>query len=344
MKALRIHGPKDLRYEELPDRPLGPDEALLAPKAVGICGTDLEIFQGTMFYFTAGMAKWPVILGHEWSAEVLAVGENVTEVKPGDKVVGECTVACGHCEMCRLGRYNECPNRRETGILNLDGAFSDRMYYPASFLHKFEKISFDEAALTEPTAVAVWGTKLVEVNPSDYVAVMGPGPIGLLAMQVARAYGARRVVMIGRRASRLQMAKDLGADEVINLREEDLVSASRRVTDGRMFDVILEATGNPEVTKDLMKITRPYGRISLMGLFNSQMGSIDLDALVVGNITVKGSLGSPGVWDETINLIERGLVNTKALITHPFPLADVPQAFELMQDRTNDVVKICLKP
>lgn len=344
MKALRIHGPKDLRYEELPDRPLGPDEALLAPKAVGICGTDLEIFQGTMFYFTAGMAKWPVILGHEWSAEVLAVGENVTEVKPGDKVVGECTVACGHCEMCRLGRYNECPNRRETGILNLDGAFSDRMYYPASFLHKFEKISFDEAALTEPTAVAVWGTKLVEVNPSDYVAVMGPGPIGLLAMQVARAYGARRVVMIGRRASRLQMAKDLGADEVINLREEDLVSASRRVTDGRMFDVILEATGNPEVTKDLMKITRPYGRISLMGLFNSQMGSIDLDALVVGNITVKGSLGSPGVWDETINLIERGLVNTKALITHPFPLADVPQAFELMQDRTSDVVKICLKP
>lgn len=344
MKALRIHGPKDLRYEELPDRPLGPDEALLAPKAVGICGTDLEIFQGTMFYFTAGMARWPVILGHEWSAEVLAVGENVTQVKPGDKVVGECTVSCGHCEMCRLGRYNECPNRRETGILNLDGAFSDRMYYPASFLHKFEKISYDEAALTEPTAVAVWGTKLVEVNPSDYVAVMGPGPIGLLAMQVARAYGARRVVMIGRRASRLQLAKELGADEVINLREEDLVSASRRVTDGRMFDVILEATGNPAVTSDLMKITRPYGRISLMGLFNSQMGSIDLDALVVGNITIKGSLGSPGVWDETISLIERGHVNTKALITHPFALADVPQAFDLMQDRTSDVVKICLKP
>ena len=215
MKALRIHGPKDIRYEDLPDRALGPDEALLAPRAVGICGTDLEIFQGTMFYFTSGMAQWPVILGHEWSAEVLAVGENVTEVKPGDKVVGECTVSCGHCEMCRLGRYNECPNRRETGILNLDGAFSDRMYYPASFLHQFDKISYEEAALTEPTAVAVWGTKLVEVNPSDTVAVMGPGPIGLLAMQVARAYGARRVVMIGRRASRLKLAEELGADEII---------------------------------------------------------------------------------------------------------------------------------
>ena len=344
MKALRIHGPKDIRYEDLPDRALGPDEALLAPRAVGICGTDLEIFQGTMFYFTSGMAQWPVILGHEWSAEVLAVGENVTEVRPGDKVVGECTVSCGHCEMCRLGRYNECPNRRETGILNLDGAFSDRMYYPASFLHRFDKISYEEAALTEPTAVAVWGTKLVEVNPSDYVAVMGPGPIGLLAMQVARAYGARRVVMIGRRASRLKLAEELGADEIINLREEDLVSAARRVTDGRMFDVILEATGNPEVTKDLMKITRPYGRISLMGLFNSQMGSIDLDAMVIGNITIKGSLGSPGVWDETINLLERGLVKAKPLITHPFALNDVPQAFDLMQDRTSDVIKISLTP
>lgn len=344
MKALRIHGPKDIRYEEVPDRPLLPTEALLAPRAVGICGTDLEIFQGTMFYFTSGMAQWPVIPGHEWSAEVLEVGAQVTEVKPGDKVVGECTVSCGHCEMCRLGRYNECPNRRETGILNLDGAFSDRMYYPASFLHRFDGISFEEAALAEPTAIAVWGTKLASVNPSDYVAVMGPGPIGLLAAQVARAYGARRVVMIGRRASRLRIARDLGVDEAIDLREEDLVAAARRVTDGRMFDVILEATGNPEATKDLMKITRPYGRVSLMGLFNSQMGSIDLDALVVGNITIRGSLGSPSVWDETLDLLECGQVRTAPLVTHSLALQSVPEAFELMQDRSSDVIKISLRP
>ena len=93
-----------------------------------------------------------------------------------------------------------------------------------------------------------------------------------------------------------------------------------------------------------MKITRPYGRISLMGLFNSQMGTIDLDAMVIGNITIKGSLGSPGVWDETINLIERGLVKARPLITHPFALNDVPEAFELMQDRTSDVIKISLRP
>ncbi|MCC7355047.1 MAG: zinc-binding dehydrogenase [Anaerolineae bacterium] len=344
MKALRFHGPKDIRYEELPDRELGPDEALLAPRAVGICGTDLEIYQGSMFYFTSGLARWPVIPGHEWSAEVLAVGERVQNVKPGDKVVGECTVACGRCEMCRLGFYNECPNRQETGILNLDGAFADKMYYPASFLHKFEKMSFEEAALVEPTAVAVWGTKLVNVTPADTVAVLGPGPIGLLAMQVARAYGARRIAMVGRRETRLQLAEELGADGVINTRTQDLVQEAKRMTSGRLFDVVLEATGNPQVTEDLMKITRPRGRISLMGLFNSQMGKIDLDALVVGNITLQGSLGSPGVWDETVSLIERGLVRCRPLITHRFALQDVAEAFVLIQDRTSDVVKVSLRP
>jgi 2-desacetyl-2-hydroxyethyl bacteriochlorophyllide A dehydrogenase len=344
MKALRFHGPKDLRYEDLPDRELGPDEALLAPRSVGICGTDLEIYQGTMFYFTAGMAKWPVTPGHEWSAEVLAVGKNVKNVQPGDKVVGECTVACGQCEMCRLGFYNECPNRRETGILHLDGAFADRMYYPASFLHKFERLSFEEAALVEPTAIAVWGTKLVNVNPSDQVAVIGPGPIGLQALQVARAYGARRVVMIGRRESRLNLAKELGADEVIDVRTQDLAAEARHVTDGRLFDVVIEASGNPQVTEQFMKITRPRGRISVMGLFNSQMGKLDLDAFVVGNITLQGSLGSPGVWAETINLLERGMVKAKPLITHRFALKDVTSAFELMQDRSSDVVKISLQP
>lgn len=344
MQAVRIHGARDLRYETLPDRDLAPDEALLAVHAVGVCGTDLEIYQGTMFYFTSGMANWPVIPGHEFSAEVLAVGDAVTNVKPGDQVTGECTVACGRCEMCRIGAYNECPNRRETGILNLDGAFAERMYFPAAFLHTFRDISPTAAAFTEPTGIAVWGTKQVGVTPADRVAVLGPGPIGLLALQVAKAYGARQVVMVGRRASRLKLAKELGADDIINVGSQDLVDETRRVTDGRMFDVILEATGNPIVTKDLMKITRPYGRISLMGLFNSQMGCFDLDALVVGNITIKGSLGSPGVWDEAIGLLERGLVQVEPLVSHTLELSRAQEALELMQDRTNDVIKIILKP
>lgn len=344
MKAYRIYGPRDGRYEELPDPVIGPNDALLRPRAVTVCGTDLEIYQGTMFYFTSGLAHYPIILGHEWSAEVLEVGANVSNVKPGDKVVGECTVACGQCEFCRRGWYNQCPDRRETGILNLDGGFSDRMRYPASFLHKFEQMSFEEAAMVETTAVSVYGTKLVGAGPGDMVAVLGPGPIGLEALQAAKAYGARRVVMIGGRQNRRELALKLGADAVIDPRSQDVAAETLRLTDRRKFDVVIEATGNPAVTRDLMKLVRPRGRISLIGLFNSQMGELDLDAFVVNNITLQGSLGSPNVWDETIQLMETGKIRTAPLITGREPLRQVEDVFALMAARDPGLVKTVLLP
>jgi L-iditol 2-dehydrogenase len=344
MKAFRIYGPHNGKYEELPDPVIGPEDALLRPRAVTVCGTDLEIYQGTMFYFTSGMAKYPIILGHEWSAEVLAVGSQVTNVKPGDKVVGECTVACGECEFCRKGWYNQCPTRRETGILNLDGGFSDRMSYPANFLHTFQNMSFEEAAMVETTAVSVYGVKLVGTGPGDYVAILGPGPIGLEALQAAKAYGARKVVVIGGRPNRQELALKLGADAVIDTRTTDLVAETLRMTDGRKFDVVIEATGNPAVCRDLMKITRPRGRISLIGLFNSQMGELDLDAFVVNNITLQGSLGSPNVWDETINLMETGRIRTAPLITERLPLSKALDVFQMMADKRPDLVKAVLLP
>lgn len=344
MKAYRIYGPRDGRYEELPDPVIGPDDAMLRPRAVTVCGTDLEIYEGTMFYFTSGLAHYPIILGHEWSAEVLEIGSNVTNVKPGDKVVGECTVACGRCEFCRRGWYNQCPDRRETGILNLDGGFSDRMRYPASYLHKFEKMSFEEAAMVETTAVSVYGTKLVGTGPGDMVAILGPGPIGLEALQAARAYGARRAVMIGGRLNRRELALQLGADAVIDPRSQDIAAETLRLTDGRKFDVVIEATGNPAVTRDLMKIIRPRGRISMIGLFNSQMGELDLDAFVVNNITLQGSLGSPNVWDETIQLMENGIIKTAPLITDRQPLKQVEAVFASMAAKDPGLVKTVLLP
>jgi L-iditol 2-dehydrogenase len=344
MKAFRIYGPRSARYEDLPDPAIGPDDALLRVRAVAACGTDLEIYQGTMFYFTSGLAHYPVIPGHEWSGEVLAVGENVRNVQPGDKVVGECTVACGRCEFCRRGWYNQCPNRRETGILNLGGGFADRMCYPASFLHTFEKLSFEQAALCETTAISVYAVKLVETCPGDRVAVLGSGPIGLQAMQAARAYGARQVVAIGGRDSRRALALELGADAAIDPRQQDVEQETLRITEERKFDVVIEATGNPAVMADLLKIVRPRGRIALVGLFNSQKGEIDLDALVVNNIKIKGSLGSPNVWDETLYLLETGRIRAAPLITHRRPLSEALNVLQMMEERQPDLIKAVLVP
>ena len=344
MKAYQIHGAHAGRYEKVPDPHPGPDDALIQVRAVAACGTDLEIYQGTMFYFTSGLAKYPIVPGHEWSGEVLQIGKNVSNVKPGDKVVGECTVACGSCEYCRAGWYNQCPNRRETGILNLDGGFADRMAYPASFLHTFEGISFEEAALCETTAISVYAVKLVETCPQDYVAVLGPGPVGLQAIQAAKAYGARKVVAIGGRARRRAQALELGADVAIDPKAQPLEAEVLRATGGRRFDVVIEATGNPEVTRDLLKIVRPRGRIAMVGLFNSQWGEIDLDALVVNNVTIRGSLGSPNVWDETIHLMESGRIRTGPLITGRYPLSEAEKVFQMMAERSPNLIKAILLP
>jgi len=344
MRAFRIYGAHCGRYEEFPDPPIGPGDVLLRVRAVAACGTDLEIYQGTMFYFTSGLAEYPIIPGHEWSGEVIEVGHNVSDVRAGDKVVGECTVACGHCAYCRLGWYNQCPHRRETGILNLDGGFADRMCYPASFLHKFDRLSFEEAALCETTAIAVYAVKQVDVCPADHVVVLGPGPVGLQALQAAKAYGARKVVVVGGRASRRELALKLGADAVIDPRQQDLEQETLKATDGRKFDVIIEATGNPAVARDMIRIVRPRGRIAVVGLFNSQMGEIDLDALVVNNITIKGSLGSPGVWEETIHLLESGQIRATPLITHRRPLSEAAEVLAMMAERRPNLIKAVLLP
>ncbi|KKK69084.1 hypothetical protein LCGC14_2937590, partial [marine sediment metagenome] len=298
---------------------------------------------GTMFYFTSGLAQYPIIPGHEWSGEVMAVGSRVTDFKPGDKVVGECTVACGACEFCRNGWYNQCPQRRETGILNLDGGFAEKMRFPAAFLHKFDELSFEEASMCETTAVSLYAVHLAQICPSDMVAVVGPGPIGLQALQAAKAYGARKVVVIGGRSIRRELALRLGADAVIDP-AQDLVEETLRVTRGRKFDVIVESTGNPVVTQDLLKIVRPRGRIVLVGLFNSQFGQFDLDALVVNNITVLGSLGSPNVWEETIHLMETGRIRSEPLISRCFPLDQAESVFRLMEAKDPDLVKAVLLP
>jgi 2-desacetyl-2-hydroxyethyl bacteriochlorophyllide A dehydrogenase len=344
MRAFRIYSGYEARYEELPDPLVGPGDVLLRVKATAVCGTDLEIYQGTMFYFTSGMARYPIVPGHEWAAEILAVGSNVTGFRPGDKVVGECTVACGQCEFCRKGWYNQCSNRQETGILHLDGGFADTMSYPCRFLHKFEGLSFEEAALCETTAVGVYAAKVAAISPSDQVAVLGPGPIGLQVMQAAKAYGAAKVVMIGGRRGRRELARQLGADAVIDPKVQDLVAETLRLTDGRRFDVVLEATGNPAVTRDFMRIIRPRGRIVLVGLYSGQSGSIDLDALVVNDITLRGALGSPNVWDETISLLQTGRIHTEPLISVRLPLRQAEDVFRMMEQKRPDLVKAVLLP
>lgn len=344
MRAVRIYGKGDARYEDVPMPSVGPNDVLVRIRAVGICGTDLELVDGTMFYLTSGMGKLPLIPGHEWSGDVVDVGSGVTEFRVGDKVTGECTVGCHSCAFCLRGWYSQCPNRTETGVLNRDGGFAEYISFPRFFLHKCNAMKYDEAAFIEPTGIALYPTKTLRVCPEDYVAIVGPGPIGLFAVQTARAYGARRIVLIGTNDARLEMGRKLGADVTVNVRSEDLVDKVRAATDGHMIDAAIEAVGKPSSWSVLSSVLAPRARVALTGLFAGKKCDVDFDQLVVNNITLYGSLGSPNVWDEAISLHERGLVTAAPLITHRLHLSSFAEGLEIARTRRDNAIKVVLEP
>jgi L-iditol 2-dehydrogenase len=344
MKAIQIHGPRDARYEEVPDPKPGPDDVLVRVKAVAICGTDVELFEGTMFYITSGLTKYPFIPGHEWSGEVVETGSNVTAFRPGDAVVGECSIGCRKCKRCQRGAYNLCADRSETGLLKQPGAMAEYICYPQHTLHKVDGLSYEQAAFIEPTGIAVNPARKTRITPADRVAVMGPGPIGLFAVQVAKAYGAKQVILVGDSDFRLQAGLALGADAVADFRKGDVAEQVRLATQGEMVDVVIEAVGRKSVWPLIASIVAPGARVAMTGLFAGEICDVNFDPLVVQEISVLGSLGAPGMWPECISLHQRGLIRTDKIITHRLALADFVEAIEISQARAEGTIKVVLTP
>jgi 2-desacetyl-2-hydroxyethyl bacteriochlorophyllide A dehydrogenase len=344
MKALRYHGPRDCRYEDVPDPSPGPDDVLIRIRAAGICGTDLEVYDGTMFYFTSGMTRTPITPGHEWSGEVVETGKNVTRFQVGDRVTGECSVGCGRCDLCKRGWYNQCLNRTETGLLNRDGGFADFLTMPAQNVFKIGGLSFEHAATIEPAGIALYPTKLAGVTPSDYVAVVGSGPIGLFMVQTARAYGAKKVILVGSRAERLLAGRKLGADVTLDYQKDNVAEAVREATDGHGADVILEAVGHPSVWGIITSIFAPRARVMITGLFAGKTCAVLWDPLVVKNITIMTTVGAPNCWEECIGLFERRILTAEGIITHKLPLSEFVRGIEMARQRTDGAIKIILKP
>eukprot|EP01116_Phalansterium_solitarium_P021881 TRINITY_DN700_c0_g1_i1.p1 TRINITY_DN700_c0_g1~~TRINITY_DN700_c0_g1_i1.p1 ORF type:complete len:252 (+),score=30.32 TRINITY_DN700_c0_g1_i1:35-757(+) len=198
MKAIVISGAHTISLQEIPIPSPQDHEVLIKVKAVGICGTDLEVLEGSMGYFTAGKAEFPVVPGHEWSGEVVSAGSKVQDFAVGDRVVGETAVPCWSCDYCASGRYTRCATRTETGIMHRQGACAEFIAFPARSLHRVaDSVPFRTAALIEPSAVAVNAVKN-SVQPGEFVVVLGDGPIALLVLQAAKnCIGARRVALIG---------------------------------------------------------------------------------------------------------------------------------------------------
>jgi L-iditol 2-dehydrogenase len=343
MKAVQVFGAKHAGFNDVETPRPASGEVLVSISKVGICSTDIEIYDGVMAYFTMGMAKYPVIPGHEWAGKVVEVGGDVESFKIGDQVVGECSVGCGKCSSCLAGSYHQCPNRTETGILNRDGGFAQFINFPATFLHKVPDSVLDSAAaMVEPTAIAFNGVKQAGVTPQDEVVIYGDGTIGLMLLQVAQAFGAKNVIVVGATQHRLQKALEMGANHVIDVNNCDPVKELQALGRGNLPSVVLEATGFPQAVEQALNSVRPGGRIVLQGLLGGKKVPVNFDSLVIGDITLRGALGSPGIWPDVIDLIACGSLKPDVIVTHTLPLAEFEKGIELSRQRVG--IKVLLEP
>jgi L-iditol 2-dehydrogenase len=312
MRAVEFHGGERVELVERPDPAPGPGELLIAPEAVGICGTDVEIYEGGMAYFRDGLAAYPVVPGHEWAGTVVDVGPGVAGFAAGDRVVGEVAIGCGHCVRCRSGRPHVCATRTETGIARRDGAMATRLVFPAAHAYPVD-LPARAAALVEPTSVALNAARRGEVAGRT-VAVVGAGPIGLLVAQCARAEGADTLLVADTRPDRLALAAELGfAPLPADVGADDV-------------DVAVLCAGGPAALAAALDVVRPGGVLVAVGLCGHPTIPFDFDRVVLRDLAVRGVLGSVGMWPDAIALIAGGQVRAEPLVTAAYGLEQVPDA------------------
>jgi len=317
MKAAVLIGAKSFDYMYV-DRPeLQPGEVLVRVKAVGICGTDKELYDGTMPFFEMGLAKYPLIPGHEWAGVVEDTGDGVASLSAGDKVTGDVSIGCGKCLFCKNGLYSLCDNRREVGISGgKDGAFADFVVMPEQFTYRFpDNLTFEEAAMTETTATVVKSIWKAPIRLGQVVLVLGAGPIGLMALQAAKTAGAGQAIMADRLQSRLDVATQVGADVIVNTTHQDLLATVKDMTQGRGVDYVIEASGSVALAAMASSLTKNAGVINTLGIYTTKVPEFDLADIVLRDITLSGSVASPNVYEATLRLMGTGRIQTGPCIS-----------------------------
>ena len=350
MRACLLTSANAFAIREVPVPRAEAGEVLCRIRAVAICGTDPEIVHGT--HLTKGWPpQYPFILGHEWSGEVVEAGPGVTEFKIGDRVAGEAHKGCGICGNCTRGNYTLCLNygkidrgHRHYGF-TVAGANCEYNAYSVKAVHKIpDNLSFPHASLVDTAGVALHGIKLIGITPGGTVAVYGPGPIGLCAMQIARGLGAGRVVMVGR-GRRLEAAGEMGADFTVDFGKEDPVRRILEITDGVGADEALECSGGTETPRQCVDSVRKGGKISILGFYEDQKVSFPvLTKIALHEITLVGSRANPNVSAETVRLFSRGILNGERIVTHRFPLEKYEEAFYTFTKRKGGAIKVVVEP
>ncbi|CAI0547023.1 unnamed protein product [Linum tenue] len=330
--AAWLLGVNTLRIQPYQLPPLGPHDVKVGIKALGICGSDVHHFK-TMRCANF-IVKKPMVIGHECAGIIEAVGSEVKNLAPGDRVALEPGISCSRCDLCKNGRYNLCSQMRFFGSPPTNGSLANKVVHPASLCYKLpENVSLEEGAMCEPLSVGVHACRRAQVGPETSVLILGAGPIGLITLLAARAFGAPRVVMTDVDESRLAIAKSLGADELIQVSTE-MKDASDEVVKvqtamGTGIDVTFDCVGYNKTMTTALNATRSGGKVCLIGLALSEM-TVPLTPAAAREVDVIGIFRYRNTWPLCLDFLKTGKIDVKPLITHRFKFTQegVDAAFE----------------
>lgn len=351
MKAAVWHAKKDVRVMDVPE-PAKPAQGWVKIKVewCGICGSDLhEYLAGPIFIPTSAHPltghEGPVILGHEFSGEVVELGAGVTNLKVGDRVAPDACQHCGECKFCKMGRYNICEKLAFTGLMT-NGAFAKFVNVPAELCFVLpENVSYEDGALIEPLAVGFHAVKQAGDIFGDTVVILGGGTIGLSALQSAKAAGAARAIVIEMSAARKEKAKECGADIVLDPSEVDVVARVKELTDGYGADVVIECIGNKNTAPLAVELARKAGTVVMVGIFE-EPSSFNFFGLTATEKKIVGSLAyTLSDYRGVAACLADGRMVARPMITGKISLTDiVKKGFEELVNNKEANIKILVSP
>lgn len=342
MKVAVMNGIGEMGFEERPIPSAKENEVLVKLEYVGICGSDLHYYEtGAIGDY---VVKPPFVLGHEPGGTVVEVGKNVTHLKVGDRVALEPGKTCGHCEFCKTGRYNLCPDVVFFATPPIDGVFQEYVAHEAALCYKLpENVSTMEGALIEPLAVGFHAARQGNAQAGQTAVVMGAGCIGLVTMMALKSMGVSKVYVVDIMQKRLDKAMELGADGVINGSEVDAVEAIMELTEGKGCDLAIETAGTQITTVQTIHMTKKGATIVLVGYSKSGEMTLPMSLALDKELTFKTVFRYRHIYPMAIEAVASGKVDLKGIVTDVFPLDEVQKAMDYSVSNKDDVVKAVIK-
>lgn len=334
MKASVLEAVNKLVNKDIPIPKPKDNEVLIKVKVCGICGTDMKLYNGQY------TAKIPVVLGHEYSGEIVEIGKGVENFKVGDKVVSDPNESCGKCYWCRSAQPCFCNELAAYGVLRNGGFAKYCTAGEKGVYHMPDELDFEAASFTEPVSCAVHCIDRADIKAGETVLIIGGGTTGQIILQLARNSGASKLIMVTRSEWKLELAKKFSATDVINAKKEDILKKTLDLTDGLGVDVVIEAVGTPQTIEQAMTLAKKSGRIVIFGFApeGEKASFIPFDILSK-ELTIMGSWVNPYTYSRALDILASGKIDVKRLISTRIKLDNIMDGFNMMIEKPEGFMK-----